>query len=200
MVRKYDFMSVVMYPDLRNRREFVHDCWVIAKASENEELKLAISADQYFYLTRDDLLELLKTHDDKMITHILDTDCKLLCEDDISYKLIAIKHGQVDKTQMTVVRMTDFISVLLMNKRIDKYDTGSEIIFSHNYILKFLTTHERFINNDEVTKIMILQRRFRLTLQFVKQSKVPFQIEFFTNAIEANAYDIAFYLLKIHEE
>ena len=79
MVKKYDIMSVVMYPDLRNRREFIHDCWVIGKASENEELKLAITADQYFYLTRDDMLELLKTHDDKMITHILDTDCKLHC-------------------------------------------------------------------------------------------------------------------------
>ena len=30
MITKYDFMSVVMYPDLRNRREFVHDCWMIA--------------------------------------------------------------------------------------------------------------------------------------------------------------------------
>ena len=90
-------MSVVMYPDLKNRREFVHDCWTIAKASDNEELKLAITKDQFFYLTRFDLLELLKTHDDKMITHILDTDCKLICQEDISYKLIAIKHGQVDK-------------------------------------------------------------------------------------------------------
>jgi len=45
MVERYEFMSVVMYPDLKNRREFVHDCWVIAKASENEELKMAITAD-----------------------------------------------------------------------------------------------------------------------------------------------------------
>jgi len=97
MVAKYDFMSVVMYPDLTNRREFIHDCWVIAKASENDELKKAITGDLYFYLTRDDILDLLKTHDDKMITHILSTNCKLYCVDDISYKLIAIKHGQVDK-------------------------------------------------------------------------------------------------------
>jgi len=141
MVLKYDFMSIVMYPDLRNRREFVHDCWVVAKANENEELKLAITIDQFFYLTRSDLLELLKTHDDNMITHILNTDCKLICQEDISYKLIAVKHGQVDKNQMTTVRMTDFISVLLMNKRVDKYDRSSEIMFSHNYIVKFLKTH-----------------------------------------------------------
>lgn len=49
-------------------------------------------------------------------------------------------------------------------------------------------------------KILILARRFRLSLQFLQQTKLPFQIEFFTNAIEANAYDIAFYLLNIYEE
>lgn len=68
---EYDFMSIVMYPDLKNRREFIHDCWIIAKATENEELKMAVSKDSYFYLTRDDLLQLLRTHDDNMITHIL---------------------------------------------------------------------------------------------------------------------------------
>lgn len=51
----YDFMSVVMYPDLKNRRFFVHDAWVIAKYTENNELKLAISNDPYFYITRDDI-------------------------------------------------------------------------------------------------------------------------------------------------
>jgi glutamine phosphoribosylpyrophosphate amidotransferase len=88
----YDFMSVVMYPDLINRREFIHDCWLIAKIQENEELKLAISKDTYFYLTRSDLLELLKTSDNKMITHILETNCMLHLKEDISYKLVAIKH------------------------------------------------------------------------------------------------------------
>ena len=45
MIQKYDFMTVLMYPDLKNRREFIHDCWIIAKASENDELKLAVSRD-----------------------------------------------------------------------------------------------------------------------------------------------------------
>ena len=31
-------------------------------------------------------------------------------------------------------------------------------------------------------------------------SKAPFVIEYFTNAIEANAYDIAFYLVKVYED
>jgi hypothetical protein len=29
---------------------------------------------------------------------------------------------------------------------------------------------------------------------------MPFNIDFFTNAIESNAYDIAFYLLNVYEE
>jgi hypothetical protein len=75
---------------------------------------------------------------------------------------------------MTTVKLTDFVSTLLMNKREDKTDNDSEIIFSHNYILKFLKTHEKFVNNDEITKILILERRFRLSLQFIEEYKVPF--------------------------
>ena len=64
-------MSIVMYPELAKRRGFVHECWIIAKATENEELKIALSRDPFFYLTRDDLLDLLVTHDDSMITHLI---------------------------------------------------------------------------------------------------------------------------------
>jgi hypothetical protein len=56
LMENYDFMSIVMYPSLKNRREFVHDCWVIAKTKENDELKIAVTNDEYFYLTRQDLL------------------------------------------------------------------------------------------------------------------------------------------------
>jgi hypothetical protein len=77
MMEEYDFMSVVMYPNLKKRREFVHDCWLIAKSCDNIELKIAVSDDQSFYLTRDDLLNLLKTHDNMIITHILSNRCKL---------------------------------------------------------------------------------------------------------------------------
>ena len=71
MMLEYDFMSVVMYPELKKRREFVHDAWLIAKLTENTELKIAISNDPYFYISRDDILQLLKTKDDKMIEHML---------------------------------------------------------------------------------------------------------------------------------
>ena len=56
MITTYDFMSVVMYPELKKRREFVHDAWIIAKHAENTELKIAISNDPYFYITRMDIL------------------------------------------------------------------------------------------------------------------------------------------------
>lgn len=70
-------MSIVMYPELRNRREFIHDCWVIAKSKENDELKLSIIADPFFYLTREDLLVLLCTNDTRLVTKILKIECKL---------------------------------------------------------------------------------------------------------------------------
>lgn len=127
-MKEYDFMSVVMYPDLKNRREFVHQCWKIAKAKENEELKKAVCSDPFFYLTISDILVLLQTHDDKTITFILELSCKLHVETDIAYKLISIKEQQVDKNQHSAVELLDFVSVMVANKRaegkkIDDIDT-----------------------------------------------------------------------------
>lgn len=52
LLNQFEFLSVVMYPDYKNRRNFVHEAWLIAKLTENNELKLAISKDPYFFLTR----------------------------------------------------------------------------------------------------------------------------------------------------
>ena len=71
MLYFYDFLSVVMYPDLKSRRFFVHDAWIIAKYTENLELKKAITNDPYFYITREDIYQLIKTHDDQMIEIML---------------------------------------------------------------------------------------------------------------------------------
>lgn len=60
-----------MYPDYKNRRHFVHEAWLIAKFTENFELKMAISNDPYFFLTRQDILQLIRTNDDDMIEHML---------------------------------------------------------------------------------------------------------------------------------
>ena len=52
LIKTVDFYSVIMYPELKNRREFIHEVWTIAKAAEKDELKVAVSLDPYFYLTR----------------------------------------------------------------------------------------------------------------------------------------------------
>jgi len=93
MILEYDFMSLVMYPELKNRREFVHNAWFVAKMTENVELKLAVSNDQYFFITRDDILKLLETKDDQMIQHMLKNDIMLHIKEDVSYKLVKIKDG-----------------------------------------------------------------------------------------------------------
>ena len=93
MMVEYDFLSVVMYPDLKCRRNFVHDAWLIAKFTENFELKLSISKDPYFFITRDDIFHLIKSHDDEMIEHMLRNHVNLQIKEDISYKLVTIKHA-----------------------------------------------------------------------------------------------------------
>jgi hypothetical protein len=87
----YDFMTLVMYPEMKQRKVFVHDSWAIAKLSENVELKIAISNDAHFEITRDDILQLLKTNDDQMIHHMLKHKIYLHINEDVSYKLVKIK-------------------------------------------------------------------------------------------------------------
>ena len=80
-------MAIVMYPELKKRRSFVHDAWLIAKYAENNEMKLAVSNDPYFYITRDDMLQLLRTKDDMMVEHMLKNDIMLLIREDVGYRL-----------------------------------------------------------------------------------------------------------------
>ena len=130
----------------------------------------------------------------------MNIDTKLLLDHDISYKLVSIKDVQVDKNQMCPLKLADFVSVLVNNKRKDNYDLESELIFDHNYILKFLTTHQNFVIPHEILMIFITARKFRLSLYFLQSTDIPFRIEFFTAAIQYNSYDIAFYMLKIYED
>jgi hypothetical protein len=149
---------------------------MIAKSVENDEFKIAVADDPFFYLTREDLLILLQTNDIVLITHILHKGCNLKLEDNISYLLVSIKSAQVDHNQHTAVSLTDFLSVMVDNKRAVKYSIDRNIQFSHNRILKFLSDFKDFVKEDEVMKIFILGRRFRLTLQFMKMVKPKFEI------------------------
>jgi len=45
-----------------------------------------------------------------------------------------------------------------------------------------------------------MTRKFRLALQYLTETGVEFDIEFFTFAIEANSYAIVFYLRQRFEE
>ena len=70
-----------------------------------------------------------------MIDHLLSNHVMHLIEEDVSYKLVAIKHAQVDKNQMTPLKLIDFVSVMVLNKRKDKDDFSSKVIFRHKNIL-----------------------------------------------------------------
>ena len=114
----------------------------------NEELKMALSHDPYFYLNRDDLLVLLKANDIKMMVHLMRTMCKLHLTNDQGYKLIAIKHQQVDKNQMTPIMFLDFLSVMIDNKRTNQFIHDSPIMFSHSVILRFLDEMKEFVDPE----------------------------------------------------
>lgn len=91
--------------------------------------------------------------------------------------------------------MVDFISVMVEFKRADKFSDG-EVQFPHNDIVEFCKVHFKFFLPRECIKVFILNRKFRLALQFLTDPEVPitFDLDFFTFAIEADAYDICFYL------
>lgn len=95
------------------------------------------------------------------------------------------------------MQLVDFISVLVTNKRTKtnpNSDHEGEIIFPHSHIVQFLETHKTFMVPTQAIKVFIMSRKFRLALQFLTSTGVEFEIDFFTFAIEANAYDIVFYL------
>lgn len=142
---------------------------------------------------------LLKTKDDQMIQHMLKNEIMLNIREDVSYKLVKIKGSQVNHNQQTVVQLIDFISVLVNNKREDAFTFG-EVLFPHSHIVQFLETHRKFFVATQAIKVFIMSRKFRLALQYLSESGVEFEIDFFTFAIEANAYDIVFYLRNRFEE
>ena len=135
IVDETDILSVLMYPQMSARRKFVHRCWVIAKTTEDDDLKVAVASDPYFQLGRSDLLILLKTKDLKLIQFILEQECKLTVTQDDSFKLISIKKSQMDHNSLTNIRLIDFLSVIIMNKRHVLHDIQSPILFNHSEIL-----------------------------------------------------------------
>jgi hypothetical protein len=54
----------------------------------------------------------------------------------------------VDKNQHTPVELLDFVSVMIENKREDKFELNSELMFPNNYVLKFLEYHHKYVKED----------------------------------------------------
>jgi len=100
---------------------------------------------------------------------------------------------------MCQLKLTDFVSVLLKNKREDQFNLQSTVLFDHNYILSFLKKHSKFVVPHEILLVLIIENKFRLSLYLLQNMNIPFHIDFFTFAIQYSSYDIAFYLLKVYE-
>jgi hypothetical protein len=97
----------------------------------------------------------------------------------------------------------DFLSVILQNKRIQFESddvTIKQVIFGHNYIVKFLQRHQLVLDLESTIKVFIIERKFKLAIKYLMIiPKSEFRIEYFTMALRSNAFDIAFYLYSKYE-
>ena len=89
---------------------------------------------------------------------------------------------------------------MVLHKRQDVFDCNSQSLFDHRHVCKFLERHKKFLNPEETIKVFIMQRKFRLAIQYLIETGEHFVIDYFTMALESNAYDIAFYLYSNYEE
>ena len=80
---------------------------------------------------------------------------------------------------MTMIKLLDFISVMLYTKKEDIHDIDSPVLFPNNFILDFMRIHRAFLLSDEVIRICILSRRFRLALNVMNNYSIEFEMEFF---------------------
>lgn len=156
MLYKTDFMTLIMYPELDQRRTFVHDAFYIAKISENLELKIAILIDPYMYIEKRDIELLIFSDDHDMIDLTLRHPVKMHITN-TGYRLIKIKEGQLDFKQMTDMHLNDFLLNLVHNKRKNKFAI-SEVIFSHHRIMDFIERHREFLHPAHVIKLLIMMR------------------------------------------
>lgn len=96
------------------------------------------------------------------------------------------------------MHLNDFLLNLVHNKRKNLY-APSEIIFSHHRIINFIERHHEFLQPAQVIKLLIMMRQFRISLHLIIKYNVPFDIDFLTMAIEADNWEVSFYLLNRFE-
>lgn len=56
------------------------------------------------------------------------------------------------------------------------------------------------MNVEEIIKVFIMNGKFRLTINYINEVGVKFNIEYFTMALVYNSFDIAFYLFSNYED
>ena len=89
---------------------------------------------------------------------------------------------------------------MLYTKREDLFEIDSPILFTNNFILDFINIHVKFLIPEEVVRICILSRRFRLGINVLNNYNIVFSIEFFKQALLSNSFDTAFFMLKNYED
>jgi len=71
---------------------------------------------------------------------------------------------------------------MLQNKREDRYSFGT-INFPYQHIIEFLEIHKKYLFINQVIKVFILNSRFRLTIKYLTDTKIPFEMDFFSFAL-----------------
>lgn len=87
---------------------------------------------------------------------------------------------------------------MVLNKREDLFDENSKLLFPHSHIVKFLERHKQEMKHEQVIKVFIMSRKFRLSIQYL--SGTTFSIDYFTMALKSSSMDIAFYLFFQYED
>ena len=101
---------------------------------------------------------------------------------------------------MTTVKLLDFLSVMLCWKKQDAFDVDSKIIFGQKQIVNFIEEFREYAIVQEIVRICILNRQFKLALTLFHKFKIDFELEFLRQALIANCFDMAFYLMETYED
>ena len=160
-------------------------------------MKIALLIDPYMYIEKRDIELLIFSDDHDMVDLTLRHPVQMHVTM-AGYRLIKIKEGQVNFKQMTDLHLNDFLLNLVSNKKKNLY-APSDVIFSHHRIINFIERHHEFLFPGQVIKLLIMMRQFRISLNLIIKYKVPFDIEFLTMAVEAENWEVSFYLFNRFE-
>jgi hypothetical protein len=74
------------------------------------------------------------------------------------------------------------------------------VLFDHEYVVKFLKRHEKFMEMRSIIMVFIYEKKFKLASRYLALvKKEDFTVEFFTLALRSGAYYLAVYLYSKYE-